>query len=198
MKKLNWIFILILFIFFSPGIVKGDELSTDRAAKKLHRLGYKKDEILVKYKDSGKSSSQKSFQVKSGFTTLKTFKRSRIKRIKITGDMDVDQALDIYNSDPDVEYAEPNYLYHAHVIPNDTHYNKQWALENTGQVVNNRIGLMDADIDAREAWDITTGGSDVIVAVIDSGVDYNHPDLSANIWINNGEIAGNGIDDDGK
>ena len=56
----------------------------------------------------------------------------------------------------------------------------------------------DADIDAPEAWDLTTGSAGVVVGVIDTGVDYNHPDLAANIWTNPGEIAGNGVDDDGN
>lgn len=195
MTKFYSIFMIVSCVFILSGIVKGDEPHRIRAGGKK-TLSYKKDEIIVKYKD--KSLPEKTFQAKSGFSSLKTYKRSGIKRLKITDGMDVEQALEIYNSDPDVEYAEPNYIYHIATTPNDTHFDKQWALENTGQTVNEESGSVDADIDATEAWDISTGNSDVVVAVIDSGVDYNHPDLSANIWINPGEIAGNGIDDDGN
>jgi subtilisin family serine protease/outer membrane protein assembly factor BamB len=197
MKKLRWLFCLLLCLLLFTVIVKGDDSPGQiQRHKRLAGINFKKDEIIVKYRKDKKQVSQNTIQAKSGFTTLKTYKRSGIKRIKITGDMDVEQALDIYYSDPDVEYAEPNYIYHTSTVPNDTHIAKQWALNNTGQVINNRAGTIDADIDAFEAWDLTTGSADVVVAVIDTGVDYNHPDLVSNIWINQDEIAGNGIDDD--
>jgi len=98
---------------------------------------------------------------------------------------------------PDVVYAEPNYLAHLCDIPNDVKFSKQWYLHNTGQKISGNIsGMSDADIDAPEAWAIETGSPDVIVAIIDTGIDYTHPDLAANIWNNTDEIPGNGIDDD--
>src|SRR5262245_54835417 len=77
-------------------------------------------------------------------------------------------------------------------IPTDPQYASQWALNNTGQTG----GTPDADIDAYEAWSIVTCSPSTIVALIDTWIDYTHPDLVANIWTNAGEIAGNGIDDD--
>ncbi|NQW17821.1 MAG: S8 family serine peptidase [Chloroflexi bacterium] len=94
--------------------------------------------------------------------------------------------------DPRVKYAEPNYIYWASDLPDDPRFSELWGLNNTGQTG----GTVDADIDAPEAWDITTGTSSVVVAVIDTGVNYLHEDLDANMWVNPGEIAGNGIDDD--
>jgi len=73
----------------------------------------------------------------------------------------------------DVEYAEPNYIVHALAIPNDPSFGQLWGLRNTAQ---------DADISATSAWDISTGSKANVVAVIDTGLDYTHPDLSANIW----------------
>ncbi|MGQ0637556.1 MAG: S8 family serine peptidase [Planctomycetaceae bacterium] len=84
-------------------------------------------------------------------------------------------------------------LVHVDATPNDTAYAaSQWDLENTGQ----GGGKVDADIDAAAAWDMTTGSNSVIVAVVDSGIDYNHPDLAANMWRNPGETPGDGIDND--
>jgi subtilisin family serine protease len=76
--------------------------------------------------------------------------------------------------------------------PNDPLFNEQWFLHNTGQTG----GIEDADIDALEAWDIETGNSAIIIAIIDSGIDLTHPDLINNIWINQDEIPDNNIDDD--
>jgi len=91
-----------------------------------------------------------------------------------------------------VKYAEPDFIVKTDVIPNDPSFGEQWALNNTGQ----NGGTPDADIDAPEAWDITTGDTNIVVGVIDSGIDYLHPDLAANIWTNWDEIPDNGVDDD--
>ena len=108
-------------------------------------------------------------------------------------DVDVFSAAEAYMKDTNVEYAEPNYIYNFCTIPNDTHFNDQWALNNVGQLYpwdgrfNPPPGTPDCDIDAPEAWDIETGSPDVVIAIIDTGVDYTHPDLDGNIWINNAE-----------
>ncbi|HKQ98342.1 MAG TPA: S8 family peptidase, partial [Candidatus Polarisedimenticolia bacterium] len=104
------------------------------------------------------------------------------------------QTLDRLRRDPRVAWAEPNYRVHALRVPDDARYPEQWALHNTGQ----DQGQAGADIRAEAAWDSGTGSRDVVVAVIDTGIDYTHPDLQANIWDNEGEIAGNGVDDDGN
>ncbi len=102
--------------------------------------------------------------------------------------------ISLLEQSPWVEYAEPNYLLTTSAIPSDTSFGTLWGLHNTGQ----SGGLFDADIDALEAWEnFTTGSSDVVVFVIDTGVDYNHPDLVNNIWTNQIESLGTaGVDDD--
>ena len=96
-----------------------------------------------------------------------------------------------------IQTVEPNYRVRIARTPNDPLFPQLWGLNNTGQTG----GIVDADIDAPEAWDVAFGvpeGSDVIVAVIDTGIDYLHPDLFDNMWVNPGEIWGNNIDDDGN
>lgn len=101
-----------------------------------------------------------------------------------------------------VQYAEPNLYRRASRPASDTYFGRLWALENLGQPVDGTSGSADADIDATEAWDITTGSQDVTIAVIDSGVDGAHPDLAPNMWVNPGESGAgreaNGSDDDGN
>ena len=91
-----------------------------------------------------------------------------------------------------VKMVQPDSKITAKIIPNDPSFSQLYGMNNTGQTGGNN----DADIDAPEAWDKTTGTGQTIVAVIDTGVDYNHPELRDNIWTNPGEIAGNGRDDD--
>jgi subtilisin family serine protease len=106
---------------------------------------------------------------------------SRIYRLTLSSGRDVLQAVAALSTDPDVEYAEPDYIARATTIPNDPLYSGQWGLT--------RIG-------APAAWDVVTGTAAVIIAVVDSGIDTAHADLIPNLWTNPGEIPGNGLDDD--
>lgn len=121
----------------------------------------------------------------------------RIFVVKFDPSADVDSLIGELQSRGDVEYAEPNYrIKLGSVIPNDTRFFDQWGLKNWGSYVGEFPATENADIKAELAWDITTGSSDVIVAVTDTGVDITHPDLARNVYTNPREIPGNGIDDD--
>lgn len=166
---------------------------------------YKKGEILVKYKKD--KINLKTASGRRGAENLTALKSTKIKKnikfinaslLEIQDKKTVEQKIAELERDPNVAYAEPNYIYRTFATPNDPSFSELWGLNNTGQVVNGVGGVNDADIDAPEAWDITTGNSNVVIAVIDTGVDYNHPDLSSNIWSNSDEIAENNIDDDGN
>jgi subtilisin family serine protease len=102
------------------------------------------------------------------------------------------------NQDPAVELAEPNYLRWVTGTPNDTLFTNLWGLRNTGQMVNGFTGTAGDDIRFVAAWGLARPTTNqFVVAIIDTGVDYTHPDLAGNMWTNPGEIPGNGLDDDG-
>ncbi|MBU0988466.1 MAG: S8 family serine peptidase [Proteobacteria bacterium] len=157
---------------------------------------YVPGELLVKHRPSVRTAASVSYQNQWGVSTIQNFKKIGVQHVKLPEDLTVAKALEIYRNDPDVEYAEPNYYRRTTAVPNDTYFDRLWGLHNTGQNVNGTSGTADADIDAPEAWDINTGSSSVVVAVIGSGVDYNHPELSGNIWTNTGETDNNNSDDD--
>ncbi|MHC4168617.1 MAG: S8 family serine peptidase, partial [Planctomycetota bacterium] len=96
-------------------------------------------------------------------------------------DRDVRAVCAELGDDPDIEYAQPNYIYERCAEPNDPEFPDQYAHQL---------------IQMPDAWDISTGSRDVVVAVLDTGVDVNHPDLKDNIWVNGNEIPNNGVDDD--
>lgn len=126
--------------------------------------------------------------------------QGELVHLKLPNGVTTEQAIAAMKSDPRVEYAETNDIikkYDQAPLPNDLQ-SALWGLNNEGQ----NGGKVDADIDAPEAWKFTVGKNQAegapIIAVIDTGVDYNHPDLKSNIWVNANEIPGNGIDDDGN
>jgi len=108
------------------------------------------------------------------------------------------ELLEIYRSDPQVESVSPNYARRPHRLPDDPFFDQLWGLYNTGQSVLGVEGIAGTDIDAALAWNISTGDNEVVVAVIDSGVYYDHEDLYPTMWQNPDEVPGNDMDDDGN
>jgi subtilisin family serine protease len=103
---------------------------------------------------------------------------------------DVLSAIKTLRSRGHVRFAEPDYLNHEDAAPNDPSFGLQWGHRNTGQTVNGDTGTAGADERSVPAWDVTTGSRSIVIAEVDSGVDYNHPDLAANIWSNPGGVGG--------
>lgn len=119
--------------------------------------------------------------------------------VHVRSTLPTDRAIAALAANPWVQYAEPDYVQRkTATTPNDTYFGLEWGMHNTGQDIRGVIGTPDADIDLPEAWDITTGDPSFVIAVIDTGTQWSHPDLDGNIWSNPGEIAGNGVDDDGN
>jgi subtilisin family serine protease len=122
-----------------------------------------------------------------------------IQSVELPSDVTVENAISIYTNDSNVLWAQPNYVYKLTTVPNDPLFDQQWWLNNTGQSFPGQpSGTIGDDIHIPAAWDTFTGpvgSNDVVVAVVDSGVDYTHPDLQDNLWTNPGET---GIDSQGR
>ncbi|MEC9093259.1 MAG: S8 family serine peptidase [Planctomycetota bacterium] len=155
---------------------------------------YHQSRIIVQFEETAMPSST----VEVGQRKLEIGERigreDSLRRVHVPVGLTVETALTQLRKRPDVKFAELDYRVDVTGAPNDPSFGQLWGLHNTGQ----SGGTADADIDALEAWEITTGSSSTIVAVIDTGVDYTHQDLAGNMWVNTGEIAGNGVDDDGN
>lgn len=190
-------FVVVSFCFLYGGVLYArsvgacDAVSTiNNASKEInpHR-------IMVKFKSSATTSKLDYTLSNVGVKLKKKFKYSNVSILNVVDKKkSIKTVLNELKASGIVEYAEPDYLLKANIIPNDPQFGDLWGLHNLGQ----DAGTPDADIDSPEAWNTTTESTDMVVAVIDTGVDYNHEDLAANIWINPGEIPANGIDDDGN
>ncbi len=151
--------------------------------------------VIVRFREGVVPTARVAAREIAAGRVVRTLGAPGLEQLRV--DLPVDRAVALLNALPWVEYAEPDYVV-RHTNANDSFYGLQYGLHNTGQDIRGIFGTPDADIDAPEAWNILTGDANFIIAVIDSGVQWNHPDLDANIWSNTDEIPGNGIDDDGN
>lgn len=163
-------------------------------------LSYVQNQLIVQLRDevtigdlevfnhlNGVALSEKTVHGKASSADL-----DRLYLLEFSSSIDVGKMVVRYESSPLVEYAEPNFVYSLDLFPNDSEFSRLWSLHDTGQFG----GTPGNDIDAPQAWDIMTNSSEIVVGVIDSGVNYKHPDLAANMWRNPGEVPNNNIDDD--
>jgi subtilisin family serine protease len=105
----------------------------------------------------------------------------RLRRIR-SRSRSVASLIAALSSRSDVAYVEPNYIVYADNEPNDPRFPDLWGLRNIGQIINGTAGVPGADISATAAWDKAIGSRNTVVGVVDTGVDYSHPDLAANVW----------------
>ncbi len=145
--------------------------------------------VVFKPNHSAASLSMDSLRLMSTERPLGISARgTQFARLKLHGNVSLEQALSVYRADPAVQAVAPNYLRYPSLTPTDPRFSELWGMHNTGQTIaspsyaTSNPGTADADIDAPEAWDVTAASSTVVVAVIDTGVDYTHPDLAAAMW----------------
>jgi subtilisin family serine protease len=155
---------------------------------------YVPGELLVKFKRGVTNVARQRHHAEADAEVLSEIHALGVDRVRSRRGETTESLRARYRKFADVEYAEPNVIIRAQVVPNDPSFGLLWGLYNTGQS-GGRIG---ADISAPEAWDLQTGSTAVLVADLDTGVDDTHPDLDSNIWTNAAESAGNGKDDDGN
>lgn len=161
------------------------------SSHKIPEIRYVPGEIVVKYKAGVGSAKAAAMNARLGTQTLKYLPNLKIYRKKLPDTMTLQQAINVFSSDPDVEYAEPNYIRMPLLTPDDTSFSSLWGLLNTGQSVNGTSGTANCDIAAVEAWDTITNGSAVVVAVVDTGVDTTHVDIVGNTVAGYDHVANN-------
>lgn len=155
-------------------------------------------EFVVKLKPGMMRMSTQALSTQlNGFVTQK-ISGQNIVVVKKAVFQTNDSAVKSLNENPMVEIAEPNYIYKINKAPTDPMYSQTWGLGNIGQAdPKNQVGVAGIDINAERAWEIQTGTREKIIAVIDTGIDYTHPDLVDNMWTNDAEKNGTaGVDDD--
>jgi subtilisin family serine protease len=171
--------VAVVFLFVLPALTQGP----GRPIRHTLVNGFEavEGEVLVKYRDD-RASVARALESLAAADGVETLTRGRVTRLRSRG-LRTSQLLARLRIEPDVEYVEPNYVLRIHNDPNDPMFNSLWGL------FNNAVsppqpggGVAGADIDAPAAWDISTGSRGQVVGIVDTGIDYNHPDLVANIW----------------
>ncbi len=170
----------------SPKKVKDDSI------KKLNsKIGVERIVKLYKNTSSDISNTGSTALIKP--KGVKSVKLKNLYKLVFPKKTDVAEVANQYNVNSNVVYAEPNYKTEIMLTPNDPYYSTTGSW---GQSYLDLYGLY--NIFAGNAWNQTTGSSNVVVAVLDTGIDYTHPDMTSNVWINTDEIPNNSIDDDGN
>ena len=178
--------------------VEGAALEAHRfaagAIEAIPQLAYNPTAVLVRFEDGATEEYKQAVRAMVGdgsFRVVETALGSELVNIKVRVDVAIERLS------PWVLYAERDWVVRKSLTPNDPSFVNTWGMNNTGQTVNGDPGVANADINAPEAWNTFTGNANFKIAIIDTGTQYTHPDLAANIFNNTAELV-NGIDDDGN
>jgi subtilisin family serine protease len=169
---------MILAVAIHDGLCGWAEPGYDLAAvPRIHTSG----ELLVKFAPGTEPARIEAAHQRLGATVVRSFESIGWQFVRLPPRASLHAGMDYYRQSAEVQAVEPNGVYGMASIPDDPEFPQQWALPRVG---------------ADAAWEISTGSGEVVVAVIGSGIDYQHEDLRDNLWVNSAEIAANGIDDD--
>ena len=179
---LSYLLVILLCAPFTPTVratsARTSVVPTQAQAAAPHRDG----EVLVRFRSGVSQHEKDSVIATHGVRRIKKLRgNSNLDKWELPSGKDPKTAALELLLNPQVEFAEPNFLISKEdVSPNDPQFNQQWALRNTGQ----NGGQFGSDINASTAWETTKGSQSTVVAVIDSGIDFTHPDLANNQWTN--------------
>ena len=142
-------------------------------------------QYIIKYKSNARAKSAKV--IKKSASIRSTFNLFNFQVLDTNQDIVPENFEKQMMDSGEIEFIEYNYIHRIIATPNDPDFPGLWGIRDNGS---------NTDVDAQAAWEINKGSKDVVIGVIDTGINYNHPDLEANMWRNPGEIPGNGVDDD--
>jgi len=174
----------VLFVFsFALCILMLPQPGFSAETASTQKRLFAEDEVLLRFREGVSDDAKANAHARVGGKRVKKFKIVQgLELVKIPKTISVEEAIQLYQQSTDVKYAEPNYIARAQTVPNDTYFSSLWGLKK---------------INAPGAWDLGVGSSSAIILAIDTGIDYNHPDLAYNVWSNPSDCNSNGIDDDG-
>lgn len=202
------VFILIFSLFMTSLHAQTDKYSPNRLIAKFKTSEFK--DLAIDKTNAIQSNHLALNQLNTAYNCTQMMAispqtvRNPMVVFEFSDNISIEKIIEAYKASNLFEYVEPDYVAsgsgvrHNSVIltPNDPYFSNQWGLKNDGNLWFFNGAVSGADINATKAWDITTGSSQIIVGVIDTGLKLDHPELAGRIWVNSGELAGNCIDDD--
>ncbi len=190
--RLNHLLVsLISFSLMGPMAYGSGETEGKKTAESLSDFEAVPGEFVIQFKEGAEVQSF-GYDIKN--------KREKVLVVRASILMQSDFVLEDLKTYSEVKYAEPNYIYKINRIPNDEYLKYSWGLVNFGQKIAQKglDGIRGVDIGAEKAWNIQTGSPEIVIAIVDTGLNFSSEDLRGNLWVNEGEIPNNGLDDDGN